>query len=642
MLAVRGELTDNPPIRNRVQIEYLTDDDSEEDLDRTESLVLAPPEAKPANNKIFDSSLSSSNTFEPNATSSKRGPSSRSSNRNQIKTSSGLADTVVGAFSELSSQLSLMSVKDKLPISPKAGLRKTIIGRFSDLSEDIAPVPTPPRAVVKKNPTNQLADTIIQSSSDEEDPQPATSKKPVVPQVFIKQRNPKPSLPDTILGFSESMSGLSSAEPSAIEKIEEVKEMASEEESEYDEDVITILDSDEEEEEVMNNDDQLPIVDAIESFHNCSSIDNSEPKHTDSDTTVNKFFNNPPLITSPERFITHSVIRRHRETPYKYPVVEEEPKKATTVSESVNRLKIVNDENESDQDKSFDYDNFVLPETDVSDLHQTFNRASQNDDIRERTDVETRHSSEQSNVNNQESVELLSSKRTDKETRASRQLTMSSNLTQSTLDQSTVIEKINISANININLKISMRHSSGTSSSESSSSSSSSSDNSQPPPRKNKPRNPPANEKQNDKTPRRETPRKETPRKETPRKETPRKETPKAGPSSNKKVASIRKEKQNSTPGSGRKSNLQDIPSPAVLLEIPANRNDYRTPRKSDEFGILDDDLQAVLSSVYGDSWKTPQLLQSCKSKKVLQDLRKSIHANNFDSCKILLFELFV
>lgn len=47
---------------------------------------------------------------------------------------------------------------------------------------------------------------------------------------------------------------------------------------------------------------------------------------------------------------------------------------------------------------------------------------------------------------------------------------------------------------------------------------------------------------------------------------------------------------------------------------------------------IIDEGLEDLLNEIYGDTWKTPQLLKSCKSKRGRENLRKSIHANNFDS----------
>lgn len=605
---MQGELTDNPPARNFAE-DHLTDDESGEELDRTESIVHVPP---PVVNRILASSSSSitrSNIqFEPNATSSRRRPSSESLFSSKSQGKSRAAELVGGASSdeELSSRLGDMSVKDKREDPPKGLLRKTVTGRFSDLSEEDENEEPPEVVVVQEAaPVNQLADTVIQSSSDEEDPAPSAYKQPAAPPIAITKPARKPSLPDTIIGFSESMSGFSIQEPPPMDEIEEVEELGSEEESEFDEDVITVLDSDEE----IIDADQPPILQTGESFLNCSSVDDSRTKTTDSDTTVNKFFNNPPLITTPERFITHSVIRRHNEGPDVLPDVE--PTKATT-RESLDRFKLHRD-NGCDPADSFEAEDFELAETDIS-------------------ESENKESPSKS-VTNQES-RLSRSERTEVTPPISSKEPIPTEPTVSSLTQSssnqTIIEKINISTNININLKISMRHSSDSSYSSESSSSSSSGD-SQPPLRKETRQRPPANPKQDGKTPRKETPRK------TPRKETPRKETPKTGPSS-KKAALTRKEKH-SAASNGRKSNLKDVTNPAELSSV-TNESDFITPTKTNDFAMIDDDLQEALTSVYGDSWKTPQFLRSCKPKTVRQDLRKSIHANNFDACELSLKKL--
>lgn len=521
-----------------------------------------------------------------------------------------LADTVVGAFSdeELSSRMSVMSVKGKRPSEPKGFLRKTVVGRFSDLTEqDLAP-PAAQKKPVRKLPSI-LTDTVIQSSSDEEDSAGGVAQKQNIFPSVGKHRSVRPSLPDTIIGFSDTMSGFSAPvrepQPEAIEEVEEVGSVE-ESESEYDQDVITVLDSDEEHE--VAADDEPPVLDTAESFHNCSSNGICvSVKATDSDTTVNKFFNNPPLITNPERVVTHSVIRMFREGQFEK--VEEEQPKRTVADESIDRLKVPDDGD--DQDLSFEAENIVLAETDVSDLQQSI-------------DINKAPVSEEINI--QESSEPTE-EHANVETSASSEDQFTTQPTDSSVAQSTqnltIVEKINISANININLKFSVR-SSSRSSGSSESSDPSSSDTQPPSPKKQTPRQAP-----------RTTPGNSN---QTPRGATPRQETPKAGPSK-KKALSIRKEKQAPTAGSGRKSNLKDLKNPALLHPAANNNDNLKQLTLNDEFSsVIDPDLQEALSSVYGDSWKTPELLKSCKSKSDRQNLRKSIHANNFDSCKSLQF----
>lgn len=612
-------MTDNPPLRQHEAI--LTDDDSGENDDgndhrkkkadpdrRTSKLFPRKPAPKPVVNKIFESSSSSNvvenvldQTYCSELEAIIRGNDQRSSSnllnhtddhkayesQNKI---TGPADTVVGSFSddELSSRLSEMRVKSfsKKPESKKSGLTDTVVGEFSDDSEEDEPKPGP-----SKKPVSRLADTIVQSSSDDNDEE-FISRLPK-PPVINKRQVPKPSLPDTIIGFSDTLSGLSICDREPIPEVE--IEPESSEESEFDDDVITVLDSDDEDSvSEISDDDQPPLVSTMESFRNCSSI-NSSQKKSDSDTTVNKFFNNPPLISNPERFVTHSDIKRLKEAP------AAAPEKKTSPSASLNRFKVrkAHEDKNADHESSFIAEDIVLPETDISELHQTL----------EDEEVSSEEEEEDTNV---EPSELVRSDRTQVQTQQS---TQNKTITQSTQSQS-FVESFNISAKININVKISLRAGSSTSENSDTTESSCSSSDSQPspPPRKKTPRAAPK-----------------------PAEKTPKTTTPKAS-TTNKKVDSTRKERQAAAPGSGNKRISKNAESPAVALKLLTPQiedvEDFRTPTKPDEPIVIDDDLQEILNSLYGETWKTPQLLRSCKSKTVRQDLRKSIHSNNFDNCK--------
>jgi hypothetical protein len=515
-------------------------------------------QAKPALNRILESSSSSNIQLEDDIDKTYCSELENSDsvplfNSDDLKPrsfcssiSKPMADTVDGPFSddELCSRISEMKVKEKQKQqSPKKNSQfaETVVGSFIDDSDSEGEP-----SIVCARSNNKHKDTIIQSSSDDEDDFP-------VP-IIDPRRIPRPSLPDTVIGFSETMSELSIVRRTlAAAKEEEEREHSEESESDEEDEVITVLDS---EEDV--DDDQRLRRDTNESFENCSSVLSSQ-RGKDSDTTVNRFFNNPPLIRSSAHFITHSVIQRHRNGPI------EEVLKVTSVS--ADRLKIYPDVN---GDESSIDENLELPETDDSE-----------------DDHELIPEIEQGTPEIEVAQQLLPSQNAQVVTSEEQ------TLTQSTSSSQTIIQNFNISAKININLKISMRELNDSSSSEASSSSSSasSSSDSQPP----------------------------TPPKRTPRKAT---ETSKAGQSSKKKD-STRKEKQAATPGSGKKN----------TPEAFQRRDDFRTPSKAEEV-IIDEDLQNILNSQYGDSWKTPQLLRSCKSKSVRQDLRKSIYANNFDNCK--------
>jgi hypothetical protein len=156
-------------------------------------------------------------------------------------------------------------------------------------------------------------------------------------------------------------------------------------------------------------------------------------------------------------------------------------------------------------------------------------------------------------------------------------------VTHSTQDQS-IIENIKISAkiNINLNMMILLRNASISSSNE------------------------------------------ESDLEPSPQKQTPRKATPNV--SSPNKIL-VRKTKQAASAGSASKT------TPKMLNEV--QRDDFQTsPKQTNQVGEIYEDLQKILDSLYGETWKTPQLLRLCRSKTFQNDLRKSIYANNFDNCE--------
>jgi hypothetical protein len=118
--------------------------------------------------------------------------------------------------------------------------------------------------------------------------------------------HPKTPLPDTIAGFSESMLELSICED-VVQKLQNVQEESSE--------VITVLDSEEGDSDVpaMNENDEPPLLETNDSFCDCSSVVGSSTKVSgDSDTTVNKYFNNPPSA-DPNHVVSHLIIHNYRD-----------------------------------------------------------------------------------------------------------------------------------------------------------------------------------------------------------------------------------------------------------------------------------------------------------------------------------------
>lgn len=368
--------------------------------------------------------------------------------RNETKKPSD-RDTVIGAYSdeELSSRFSVMSMKSKVKQNSVRSSRiaDTIAGAFSDLSdqEDTTNATRRSKRISSRRQVESLADTVMKPSSSEGSGE-SDEEVPERIQKSLKQINlAKRSVPDTVIGglsdtFDEM--SLSKASPDILEDHAVTEESVA---SEYDDEVISILDSSEEE---FN--DEPPLKTAT-SFINCSTAESSKKTSSNSDTTLNKFFNNPPSIDTPERVVTHSQIRRQQETP------------KSRSSKSPDRFKKQDKSNED----SLTIDEIVIPETDGS---------------MEASEASIAH---ETSAAPQSSEVVPSQKTPTVKTFSTKQSIESRNGTPTV---------VNVSAKININLKISMQQDSDTSSSTvsettsssctSMSSSSSSSEDSQPAP----------------------------------------------------------------------------------------------------------------------------------------------------------------
>lgn len=71
------------------------------------------------------------------------------------------------------------------------------------------------------------------------------------------------------------------------------------------------------------------------------------------------------------------------------------------------------------------------------------------------------------------------------------------------------------------------------------------------------------------------------------------------------------------------------------VFEMKEECEEFHTPVKQqgkDGDVVIDDEMENLLTTLYGNGWKTPTFLSSCKSKKFRENLRKSLHANNFES----------
>ena len=517
----KGELTDNPQVANPL----LTDDDSDDEGSNNQV------------NKILQSSSSSlfmknndpDETFCSFLEEVKKIPPKQSK---KLHPPSDLrpscVDTVAGGFSddELCSRMSEISVRPKT----KKNIQKrkdtvcdTIVGSFSDSEvEELVAKP------------KQQVDLLSSGETGDDEP----ISRPVLDEK-VKFRH---ILPDTIIGFSESMSELSVHEKAAsvLPAVHDRQELSSSESCE----VISVLDSDEEEKDASEFNYQPPRHVTGESFQNCSSFASKSLKvSAESDTTVNRFFNDPPSA-DPSRVVSHSIIQDFRDLPVQKVLT---PNKESS-KDSINRFEVKTAEND---DKIVEND-VELAETDVSDVQAEFDPKVQGSSGKDK-----KH-------------EVILSQRT-------------SSSEESTPNKS-FLGNINISTKININLKmiISMRNLSESSDLNESSDSLLS-----------------------------------------PPKQTTKKCSEKRTSSSNRKPSSVRKEKNAESASKTTPKLLND-----KLQDV------FHTPPKAEPIDVIDEDLQNILDSLYGETWKTPQLLRSCKSKTVRQDLRKSIHANNFNNCK--------
>lgn len=482
------------------------------------------------------------------------------------------SSTVVGDFltdeedDNLCEQLSEMRVS-RQGQRRKSQLQETQVGPFTDEIEESKP---------QVGLCRQMADTIIHETSDEDETEDENQNRQQAAIKKLPQMKPRVSLPSTVVGpfTSELMSG----HCGSLADLNNITEGS----RETDESAITILDS-EDEYDVSHIKAHPPVYgSASDSYVNCSSIGSSNK-------TLNEFFNNPPIINTPERMISHSTIFRHAN---KIPVVKHPAPKIDT---SPNRFVMIlsgSEDNDERADGTSVDESVEIPESNDLGLTET------SKEFHPDTSPEPYEESE-------------------RQVQMSEEQTISRSTSNQTIKS--VVGNINISATISISMSINIRHRND-SASDVSPSSSSSDEPSPPPTPKRTTRTP-------GKTPSKptphKTPSKPTPHK-TPSKATPQKSTPKKA--SAQKITP-RKEKNAAAPNTAKKALAENFAA--------VDDNDFHTPnKKTNGELVIEEDVQEMLQNLYGDSWKTPQLLKSCKAKGFQNDLRKSLHANNFDTCK--------
>lgn len=592
------------------------------DLDKTYCSKIENKDDK--SNKTSEQ-LFGTDELEDNCNSQK----SRTSRRTQ-------ADTVVGSFSSddeedhLSAQLSGMNIKSakkKSTSSRVSNLKDTVYDPFdSDESLDATKSNLTEKKVQKTaekaNKSSQMRETVIGSfDSDEDDSQENFVKPSNLPPKRLPPKQTEANLRETIdnpFEYSESdidMSKKSSAAQaklqddvhSATDKFSEIELNDSEEEDDEevtdssDLECITVLDSDEEEQinSQLQDDDGPPKINPQDSYENCSSIGGkSAPSSRETDNTLNRFFNNPPSIDS-KIAISHSIIINHFKKPDNPDVEAKKP--STIIETSENPLN--NEKQIPPIDDSFELDATVHSEDEI--VNGTI-MTDENDGAEVSISEESFNKS--ANTETSETQET--------------QLTLAPSAAVDTQDSEVGgnFEIGNLKLKINLNVEIALE-------SESSSEESDDGDKNQSvklttekpsmsvrlnSATKNSPRTP-AN----------------TPVAKAPKNSNQKSSATKAGPSN---LSLLRCESPLALP-------LSQLPKSSSKAAV-----DFLTPTRTNvesEPTEIDEDLQKILSDLYGETWKTPQLLKSCRKKKNVDNLRKSIAANNFESCEYL-FDFFL
>ncbi|CAO1382378.1 unnamed protein product [Diamesa serratosioi] len=399
-------------------------------------------------------------------------------------------------------------------------------------------------------------------------------------------------------------------------------EASDNDESSSEEEVISILDSDE---DLDHFSGEPPLQKESSSFVNCSNVSSKTSLLPDS---INTFFNNPPSVKSNEVAVSHTMIRNFRNNILDF---DENLNEEETSFEN----RFVRENNAEDEDVVIN-ESIEISETSGTDLE--FNKKCTND------------------IPDNVEADIESPYESDKEYGAvveSEELSTGNSKIQSTQSDKKHRETLKIKARIKLEINFKIYHSNSSNSSNNNSNRSSSS--SEPSPPKAPPRN-------NDLSSSARSSSKATPSNKTVQPPTKKTETPvlgKAGPSSaNKPAASSAKEL--STPINTKKSLRNQTPisakpnTPVSSLKVPKSvtksatksstknptntpkvklnlveESSFITPLKDTDIEI-DEGMEEMLNTLYGEEWKTPSLLQSCKSRKFQKAVRKSIALSNF------------
>lgn len=542
-----------------------------------------------------------------------------------------LADTVSSSFSDqdlMFSRLSELRIRGQTineinELNPT--IADTVVGSFTDGDLIFSELIKEQELVinVNKDRVSTVADTVLEAFTDEDliytnsfvreqdlsndklDNEPGPSKN--------EEHNRKSKLGARVIENCNDTDDQSELD-------DDKSEASDDDTSSSEEEVISIIDSDEELDEFSG---EPPLHKESDSFVNCSSIPSSTSTLPE---IINTFFNNPPSVKSDEVAVSHTMIRDFRNI---IPDVDENLNVAETSIED----RFVRKSNVKDEDVIIN-ESVEISETSDTDL-QTNKHDTNDSSANEGTDHETSNENDESVQESEDppSVESeiqIQSTQTDKKPK----------------------ETLRIKGRINLEINFKIYHSRSSNSSynddddpHSSNDSSSSSEPSPPRARKN-----------DHNTSARSS------AKATPINKTVKTSATKTGVASNGKSGPANKPavssgKKLNTPVNTKKSLLKQTPiSPKFVTPVPAlkapqsatksstknptkkkinllEESNFETPVKDNDIEI-DEGMEAMLNTLYGEEWKTPSLLQSCKSRKFQKAVRKSMALSNFGTCE--------
>lgn len=541
-----------------------------------------------------------------------------------------LADTVSNSFTDQDLMFSRLSelrihgqtINENNELNPTTA--DTVLGSFTD-DDLIFPELNNEQDLdinVNKGRVSTVADTVLEAFTDEDlvytnsfvreqdlsndklDNEPGPSKK--------EEHNRKPKLEAGVIENANETDDQSELD-------DDKNEASDNDSSSSEEEVISILDSDEELDDFSA---EPPLLKDSDSFINCSNIPSSTSTLPES---INTFFNNPPPVKSDEVAVSHTMIRDSRN---KIPDVDENQNVAETSIED----RFVRKSNVEDVDNVVINESVEISETSDTDL-QTNKQNTHDTSDNEGTDHETSNENEES-VHESEDPPSVESEIQIQSTQTDRKHK----------------EILRIKGRINLEINFKIYHSSSSNSSynddddpHSSNKSSSSSEPSPPRARKND-----LNTSVRSSA------------KVTPINKTVKTSATKTGTASIGKSGTANKPasgKKLNTPVNAKKSLLKQTPiSPKFVTPVPAlkapqsgtksstknptkkklnllEESNFETPVKNNDIEI-DEGMEAMLNTLYGEEWKTPSLLQSCKSRKFQKAVRKSMALSNFGTCE--------